>query len=1200
MSAPEQPSGSPPDPLDAVIAEYLQQVEAGQVPDRAALLARHPELADRLRAFFADFDRVDRQAGDLRLSADPARTVGGEGTPGELPRVRYFGDYELLEEIARGGMGIVYKARQTTLNRVVALKMILRGELATERDVSRFRAEAEAAATLDHPNIVPIYEVGAHDGQQYYAMRYVEGTPLARQPRGDARAEARLLAAVTRAVDHAHRRGILHRDLKPSNVLLDLAGTPFVTDFGLAKRIDGDRSLTESGALVGTPRYVSPEQAAGQRNLTLAADVYSLGVVLYERLTGRTPFTGETVLEVLRQVRETEPPRPSSLLPGLDRDLETICLKCLEKDPSKRYATAAALADDLERWLRGEPIQARPVGQAERLWRWCRRNPVVAGLTAAVAASLLAGIGISTYFAVEANRGREQAEAAEARMEKEAALGLLRPLDPKGEGNLSQPEADALWGLAGTDSEGLRQRFLDEALGSETTAAQLRQRAKWAVHALVGLDARRREKVEGLLGEALRDPDRSLRHRTEIAFAALELSERGSPLHRASAEAIGPGWAAEGKRSLRDAWLALMVTKADDFEPAEAVRLHQRALYPPYDERRSQAPALPGITHEQLIAGLVATAARLEPSETTRVLNEALQREHDQGIRRHLTEGLVTAAARLEPATEARLLHQALAAETKLLEARPEKASPARRLLVVSRARAAGRQSPADEARALKQALTEEEEASCRAELAEGLAAAASRVEPAEAVRLCGQAADLFDQALAGEKRPHERSALVRGLAAVAGRMEPREAARLLARALAREIDRGRPVSFPEGAAEVLDARLSLARGLAEAAGRLPPAEAARMCAEPARLLDRALAGEHPWSPFGVWSAEGLVAVVQRLEPTDAARLLSAALAREKSCFAPGSLALGLAAVAKRLEPAEAARLSAGAVQPLIGSWEQERCIRSPLLQGVAPSSALHAAAGLVAVARWLPPAEAARAYGEAARSLLRQLGDMKDCAQSLYLIQAMVLMARQMEPAEAARLCAEVARKARKALDEAGDEFDQLFYVEAASLLIQPLPDEAATRIARTLVRHLLADPVAFSPAQQDQVSSETIHDFDALERLLLTNSRPQVPQRTSTIAAAIGASALRPTRSLPLLPAAAEPLPCRLSTQDLVELLKMPTCVGAVRRVVLDQLGNRYRQRFETHWDFVRYAQQQRLDLDFTTPPQRPERKLPPLFQE
>jgi WD40 repeat protein len=415
MADSNDPEARAGDPLDAVIAEYVQQVEAGQVPDREALLAQHPDLAERLRAFFADCDRLDRQAAELRLSADPNRTTDMPGPAGELPRVRYFGDYELLEGIARGGMGVVYKARQVSLNRLVALKMILKGELATPRDVARFRAEAEAAAHLDHPHIVPIYEVGEHDGQQYYAMRYIEGTSLARRPRADARTEAGLLAAVARAVYHAHQHGILHRDLKPSNILVDAAGTPLVTDFGLAKRVDAEHSLTESGALVGTPRYMAPEQAAGRKDLTVAADVYSLGVVLYERLTGQTPFTGETPLEVLRQVREAEPPRPSSLTPGLNRDLETICLKCLEKDPAKRYASAEAMAADLERWLRGEPIQARPVGQAERLWRWCRRNPALAAASGLVAAALLAVTALSVSFAVHQHQAAERIREEQTR-----------------------------------------------------------------------------------------------------------------------------------------------------------------------------------------------------------------------------------------------------------------------------------------------------------------------------------------------------------------------------------------------------------------------------------------------------------------------------------------------------------------------------------------------------------------------------------------------------------------------------------------------------------------------------------------------------------------------------------------------------------------------------------------------------------------
>jgi WD40 repeat protein len=251
-------------------------------------------------------------------------------------------------------------------------------------------------------------------------MRYVEGTALTRRPRADPRKEAGLMATIAWAVHHAHQHGVLHRDLKPSNILVDAAGAPLVADFGLAKRVDAERSLTETGAVIGTPRYMAPEQAEGRKDLTVAADVYSLGVVLYERLTGRTPFGGETLLEVLRQVRETEPPRLSSITPGLDRDLETICLKCLEKDPTKRYASAEALADDLDRWLAGESIQARPVSPAERAWRWGRRHPL-----AVAGALLLVALAVATAFAAVRFRGLAGEEAA-ARAALEQSLVTTR------------------------------------------------------------------------------------------------------------------------------------------------------------------------------------------------------------------------------------------------------------------------------------------------------------------------------------------------------------------------------------------------------------------------------------------------------------------------------------------------------------------------------------------------------------------------------------------------------------------------------------------------------------------------------------------------------------------------------------------------------------------------------------------------------
>ena len=368
----------------------------------------------------------------LRRSADgletPPESGAGHdaGKSAGIPRPLLFGDYELLEEVARGGMGVVWRARQVGANRVVALKMILAGRFANASEVKRFRAEAEAAAHLDHPSIIPIYDVGEHEDQCYFTMKLIEGRSLARaiqeglcfkthcaahgQPailavvlhRCCATA-ALLIAKVARAVHYAHQRGVLHRDLTPGNILLDAAGEPHVTDFGLAKRLDTDfqlptlnAQLTLSGTVLGTPSYLAPEQAAGgSKYLTTAADIYSLGAILYELLTGRPPFQGPTALATLQAAQTQEPTRPRSLNPRLDPNLETICLKCLEKDPAHRYNSAASLADDLDRFVRHEPIRARPSTVGERVTKWAQRNPLRAGLTATLAAvSLLAFTGI--------------------------------------------------------------------------------------------------------------------------------------------------------------------------------------------------------------------------------------------------------------------------------------------------------------------------------------------------------------------------------------------------------------------------------------------------------------------------------------------------------------------------------------------------------------------------------------------------------------------------------------------------------------------------------------------------------------------------------------------------------------------------------------------------------------------------------------
>ena len=366
---------------DERLAALLDELSRQELPNIDAAANAHPDLAQELRQLWAAAQLADAVA---RTTIPPGPPI----STGLTPPLRSFGDFEIVNEIGRGGMGVVWRARQLSLNRPVALKMVLRGDLASEADRVRFRAEAEAAARLAHPNIVTVHEVGEYDGQPFFAMQLIEGPTLAQRlahgplPPRDA---AELLAKVARAVDHAHCQGILHRDLKPSNILLDAAGEPHVTDFGLAKLSRESAALgskdsasrlnkTISGAILGTPAYMSPEQAAGRKELTSAVDVYALGCILYEALTGRPPIQAPTPLDTLLLVLEQEPVPPRLLNPGVPRELEAVCLKCLGKAPASRYSSAADLAGDLEAYLRGDPVSAQSSGLAFFLDRTFRET----------------------------------------------------------------------------------------------------------------------------------------------------------------------------------------------------------------------------------------------------------------------------------------------------------------------------------------------------------------------------------------------------------------------------------------------------------------------------------------------------------------------------------------------------------------------------------------------------------------------------------------------------------------------------------------------------------------------------------------------------------------------------------------------------------------------------------------------------------
>lgn len=444
--AEQQPNAALDQRLDPVIVEYLESVERGESSDPKPWLERYPELADQLAAFFVAEAQLDHLLTPLRnnpsLVADRAGTANT--VPAESLPLRTIEDYELLSELGRGGMGVIYRARQRSLNRFVAVKMLRSAEWATPEERLRFRWEAETVATLDHPNIVPIYEVGevvAEDGTRlpFFSMKLIEGENLS-LARGrfhnDWKSIARLLCLVARAVQHAHQRGVLHRDLKPANVLLKinpetpsseelqrgsgfLLGTSFITphisDFGLARRSHHQhhKAGTSPGAIVGTPAYLAPELTRGHEFATIASDIYSLGVILYELLTGVPPFQGNTPLETIQLVAANAVTPPRKLNPAIPTDLATICLKCLETDARKRYASADKLAEDLDHFLAHRPITARPIGGLTRFARWCRRQPVIAGLSAALVLVVLIGLPLIIW---NWRRAVEQEELAENRL----------------------------------------------------------------------------------------------------------------------------------------------------------------------------------------------------------------------------------------------------------------------------------------------------------------------------------------------------------------------------------------------------------------------------------------------------------------------------------------------------------------------------------------------------------------------------------------------------------------------------------------------------------------------------------------------------------------------------------------------------------------------------------------------------------------
>jgi tRNA A-37 threonylcarbamoyl transferase component Bud32 len=415
--------------LSDLLLRWQELRQQGGNPQAAELCAHCPELAGELEkqihAVLA-MEALLAVGRDTPTDSD-SLAVPQPAAPGDRGAVDFFPPgYEILQELAQGGMGVVYKARQVRPSRLVAIKRIRAGVHARPNQLARFRTEAEALARVQHPHIVGIIEVGEHDGQPFLAMELVEGESLAQKLARSllpARQAAGLIETLARAIHAAHDRGIVHRDLKPSNVLLSGAGAPKITDFGLAKCLDNDAGPTRTGEIMGTPSYLAPEQAAGKaREVGPATDVWALGTILYEAITGRPPFQGESTLDTLEQVRHRDPVPPSRLQPKVPRDLETICLKCLEKEPRQRYPNAQALADDLGRFQAGEPVRARPASLAERCLKWVKRRPAQAAVAAVSATALLVLLAVWAALTARLTAERNRAQYEEGRAKEQEGI----------------------------------------------------------------------------------------------------------------------------------------------------------------------------------------------------------------------------------------------------------------------------------------------------------------------------------------------------------------------------------------------------------------------------------------------------------------------------------------------------------------------------------------------------------------------------------------------------------------------------------------------------------------------------------------------------------------------------------------------------------------------------------------------------------
>jgi hypothetical protein len=1019
-----------------VLGLLEEMLDSGKTPEEVCRDC--PELLPEVRQRWQEFQFIDAQVRTLLPGLEKRPDAGAAASPaGGLPQVP---GYEVEAVLGRGGMGVVYKARHLALKRTVALKMLAAGH-SPPGERERFRAEAEAVARLQHPNIVQIHEVGEADGRPFIALEYVAGGSLDERLAGQPlppRDAARLVAALAEAMHLAHSRNLVHRDLKPANVLL--AGEsnapvgqcqPKVTDFGLVRQLDADSGQTFDGVVMGTPSYMAPEQAEGRaRSAGPAADVYALGAILYECLTGRPPFQGATPLETLVQVRSREPAAPSVLNRQVPRDLETICLKCLRKEPERRYSSAPELADDLGRFVRGEPVAARPVGRPERVAKWVRRNPTVAGLSAVAALALVVGTVVSLLFGIEAGRkadelGRqtiqlqEQTHASQEnawRAEENARRaeengnevgrvllsGLLIPIG-RNQQRLTDPpdaaEADAVRQLRAAPAP-LRLQFLETALRNPETAQRVGRRADWVAQAIVGSDRASRADVARRVVRRIQEPGAP----PDVMFACARLGLAVNLADRAWAERSADALLGQVRDPLVDPidyppLAEALAAVSERLPPTLAADRAARAL--DFFLARLRKPGdLASIYQERILQAVTAISPALDAAAAARAAEAlgALLRRPDFDM------------SLWPPASTA------LAAVCRRLPA-PEAAAHVNRTV--------------DFLIAARETTKEKDKSLYSFHVGRALSALCGRLDAARASRAAGTILAILGDSsmpgLTGEKYEFlSYPDIVLGLPKVAERLDApggRRAAEDLVLVLRRcsgniirviEELRAALVAVcrrvdAAGAARVADAvvaavrdpktaalvRTLFADALAALAGRLAPDQAASL---ESVLVDALLAdlADAKSLPFRGFLGQALATACGRPGATGAARAAEALTAALRDPQTPPTalkpLAAALAVVSGQLPPREASTHANRAVDGLDSLWAAR----------TAPPDRASVAEALAAVWTRLDPADAAARAKRAAADLEDALRDAKAAPNEIAgLAIALSAVYNHLDPAE-------------------------------------------------------------------------------------------------------------------------------------------------------------------------------------------------------